>query len=71
MDHRVDNDADEAVAAAVEKVLSATIGAKKTISQNQSTQPRKKQNPIETDTTTLEAAGTRDVEAIQPIPVAR
>ena len=40
MDHSVgsvDNDADEAAAAAVEKVLSATMGAKMTIIQNQST----------------------------------
>ncbi|KAI0213551.1 hypothetical protein LSAT2_001395 [Lamellibrachia satsuma] len=75
MDHSVgsiDNEADEAVAAAVEKVLSATMGAKRTINQSQSTKSRRKQKPSETDTTTIEAAAIGDivsqvVAVIQPI----
>ena len=53
MDHSVgsvDNDADEAVATAVEKTLSATMGAKRTINQSQSTKSRRKQKPSELQT---------------------
>ena len=75
MDHSVgsvDNDVDEAVAAAVEKVLSVTMGAKRTIIQSQSTKSKGKQKPSETDTTTIETAAMGDivsqvVAAIQPI----
>ena len=73
MDHSVgsvDNDADEAVAAAVEKVLSVTMGAKRNIIQSQSTKSKRKQKPSETDTTTIETAGdivSQVVAAIQPI----
>ena len=64
MDHRVDsvdNDADRAVAAAIEKILSATMGAKRTINQSHSTKSRRKQKPSETDATTIEAAAIRDI----------
>ena len=75
MDHSVgsvDNDGDEAVAAAVEKVLSTTMGTKRTINQSQSTKSRRKQKSSETDTTTIETAAignivSQVVAAIQPI----